>query len=201
MSPEKFSSPLLGFAHGTTGIAWALSAYENEDPRIKLWIERALAYERSAFKENNNRWPDFRSLNKSQNQIPIDAWCHGSIGIGLSRLDFYNQDNKDPKIKEEINFSINCIDVNRDDTLNLCHGNCGRLELLLMAYSNGMIEANKYYYYLNKFISSINRTHKLKYDTLGNIFLPGLMTGAAEVAYQLMRSHDSQSIASLLLLK
>ena len=201
IQPHKFLKSLLGFAHGTAGIAWALRAYEDEDPRIKSWVEQALLYERSAFEDNDHRWPDFRSLNKDQNQNSIDAWCHGSVGIALSRLDLYDQYRNDFKIREEIDFSIDLTNQTQIDTLNLCHGNGGRLELLLTAYLMGLIKEDKYYHYLNQFIHSIKRTHKLKYDTLGKIFLPGLMTGAAGIAYQLMRIYNPKSLPSLLLLK
>lgn len=90
------STPLLGFSHGTAGIAWALATYMAHDlplskpQRAHSIIEGALAFERAHYLADQQNWPDLRDLNGDPTHYRdhhnhLRAWCHGAPGIALSR--------------------------------------------------------------------------------------------------------------------
>jgi lantibiotic modifying enzyme len=84
--------PLLGFAHGSAGVACALSAagdYMGRDDWRDA-AERALRFE-SRFVTSDGDWPDFRddpsaaSADIAGDLGQMRAWCHGAPGAGLAR--------------------------------------------------------------------------------------------------------------------
>jgi lantibiotic modifying enzyme len=80
---------LVGFAHGTAGIAHALIALDAvaPDPAWRSAAVAAFAYEDGAY-DPARGWPDYRLLpGAPADQIfyPV-AWCHGAAGIAQGRL-------------------------------------------------------------------------------------------------------------------
>lgn len=133
---------LLGFSHGTAGVALALLELDRvrPDPRYRDAALGALRYERSLFDASHRNWPDFRSLPGMAPQPPgfPVAWCHGSTGIGFSRLRLHELLPDDAQVLPELDTAL----VNATAALNaplspqatdltLCHGFTGNNELLL----------------------------------------------------------------------
>ena len=58
-----------------------------------------------------------------------------------------------------------------------------------------------YQSFLNRTLQYMKDSEKLHYEALGAVFLPGLMTGAAGIAYQLMRLAYPSKVPSVLLLE
>ncbi len=124
--------PLAGFGHGTAGIAWALgeawqltgiAAYR--DTAI-----RAVAYERTLYDAGHGAWRDLRST-AGDDVFSIRAWCHGSVGIGLSRLALRGFL---PGVDEEIEAALaDARSRGFGMSHSLCHGDVGSIELLLSA--------------------------------------------------------------------
>lgn len=127
--------PLTGFAHGAGGVAFALSrlggltgADRFADPVTDL-----VAYESDAYSETEGGWPDFRK------DFPFypDQWCHGSAGIGLSRLGIADYDDS-----QQIQLGIRrAVDSHAEPELavtdNLCCGTAGQVEFCLEAAARG----------------------------------------------------------------
>jgi type 2 lantibiotic biosynthesis protein LanM len=80
------SQPLLGMAHGATGIAYALSSLYSltKDPALPPAIRAALVYERSHYNQELQVWPNLQ--NKSNPQAFMTGWCAGAPGTGLALL-------------------------------------------------------------------------------------------------------------------
>lgn len=149
-SPDGLSWPLhageshnlLGLSHGTAGIALALFelAAIRPEPRYREAAAAALRYERRYFDVARSAWPDFRPQpgQESHPAFPA-AWCHGSTGIGLSRLRTHQLDPGDPLTLPEIDAAIAAasralnVPMMPGADFSLCHGILGNNELLLLA--------------------------------------------------------------------
>lgn len=202
---SNIKKPLLGFSHGVSGIAWALYYYYIEvkkSKKIYTWIENALAYERRHFSNQYQNWPHLEDLGTLENLkdcYPV-KWCHGAVGIGFSRIDMYRQGWRDAHIVGEIEAAIQTtLSLPPTRQLNLCHGTLGNLEFLEFAVKCNFLNRVKYDNYIKKFAP--NLTSKKNFVTEGHekLFLPGVMTGKAGVAYSLIRIIDSD-LPSILLL-
>ena len=84
---------LLGFAHGASGIAYALARVGAATGRRDFLgaAREGLRYERAYFRETEGNWPDLRSFVQAgpSGEAPcMIAWCHGAPGIGFARIRF-----------------------------------------------------------------------------------------------------------------
>ena len=138
------SRNLLGLSHGTAGFALAFLELNHAcpDPRYLQAALSALRYERRHFNAVERAWPDFRSLPGVLPSPPSypTAWCHGSTGIGLSRLRIRELLPNDPEIMPELDAAIasavralNAPMLPASTDFTLCHGVAGNNELLLLA--------------------------------------------------------------------
>jgi lantibiotic modifying enzyme len=120
---------LTGFAHGASGIAYALlKLYQRtKEKKYLTAAEKRLIYENSHFYPEKNNWRDLRSRKLSF----MVAWCHGAIGIGLCRLgslsilDSFKKDLEAALLTAQ-NTPICGVD-------HLCCGNFSRLDFLSSA--------------------------------------------------------------------
>ncbi|HEX5246379.1 MAG TPA: type 2 lanthipeptide synthetase LanM family protein [Gaiellaceae bacterium] len=126
---------LLGMGHGAGGIACSLmSLYQaTGEPRFRQVAADALVYERSLFDERKGDWPDLRretSVDEEARHPRIAAWCHGAMGIGLSRCRLA-RDFADPRALDEIRTARDLtLEIGFGNNHSLCHGDLGNLELL-----------------------------------------------------------------------
>lgn len=192
--PEKIS--MLGLSHGIAGFVLALSKANSllQNPKIQDWIKIALAYERRYFNAEKNNWPDFR---QGENVFSY-AWCHGAPGIGLARL-MMLEILKDSDLEKEVDAAIQAT-LHHDKNLytNLCHGSLGNLDFLL--------EVDKRRHekkwdiatpYINRVVKQIHQQGSFL-EIAGTMPLPGLMTGRAGIAYQMMRLVFPEKVLSIL---
>ncbi|PGQ90049.1 type 2 lantipeptide synthetase LanM, partial [Bacillus cereus] len=117
------NSYLGGFSHGTSGIAWSLwrSGILNGNQEYIDLAKRALAYDRSLFEKEESAWKDTRESEKKC----LHQWCHGSTGIGLSRV-LVRSYEENVEMDEEIRVAVDNVrkyGFKNNDTL--CHGNMG----------------------------------------------------------------------------
>lgn len=191
-----------GFSHGASSIAFVLLRLGNLS-NVKKFTNHGLeilAYDRSLYSDEHGGWLD--KSNNDSSFVRYD-WCHGSVGIGLSRL-LLKKYYTDEMIQEEIN---RAIQITSDSLFRnndcICHGNLGVTELFVTAYLDfeenefleyarnlalGItIEAEKHGQYL---ISGLNQFPKI-----------GLFTGLAGVGNQLLRVASPNAIKSILSLE
>ncbi|KAB2489473.1 type 2 lanthipeptide synthetase LanM family protein [Priestia endophytica] len=184
---------LLGFAHGSSGIIYALSklnSYTNQ--RYLKTIVKLLSYEDKKFNEESMNWPDLRE--GSYNSF---YWCHGAPGIILSRkyldrslqissIDFY----------EKILLQITSSTWNRE-RLGLCHGVFGILDIILCTPDLSNLNKD---YVLDKTIKLLNDSDTLyQIESLKEKGIMGSMLGISGIGYFLLRLVDEE-IPSLLTL-
>jgi len=198
---------LSGFAHGAAGIAWALSQLggvsgEELFPRT---ADAAIAYERTLFDPEAANWRDLRTWGKSLAKTegpPMSAWCHGAAGIGLARLTSAGQGDRD-EVRREIDTALGTtIRTGLGHNHSLCHGDGGRVELLLQAghvlkHAGWNLEAHQI---AHDIVDSISR-NEYRCGTPLDVDAPGLMTGIAGIGYALLRLAEPGRVPSVLTLE
>lgn len=201
---EANSVPLAGFAHGTAGIAYALSQLFQVTgiEQFKEVALEAVRFERSLFDRDIHNWIDRRDWVRSSNSKPVGcvSWCTGSAGIGLSRLamqDLLDGDHILEEIRAAFEITMNGALRSEDDCI--CHGTLGELEFLNAA-------ASKVAYHRElRDISMLAEGLLLRVDREGFKFEGGvetlnLMTGLAGCGYALLRIARPQVVPSVMLL-
>lgn len=128
---------LTGFSQGAAGIAYALLRLYavTQDSRFLDAANEAIAYEQSVFSADAQNWPDLRS----EEPCLRVSWANGAAGIGLERLGGLSvldtveiRQQIDIALETTIKFAISNVD-------NLCWGNLGRMETLLVAAHNSYL--------------------------------------------------------------
>jgi len=127
-------APLTGFSHGVAGYAYAFGQLGavSERKDFTAMAQTCLDYERTQFNTDHANWNDLRTspgeeINTSQ--FPAQ-WCHGSAGIGLSRV-MLSLGQQFPGVALErdvaLDTTIQHMPGHVDD---LCCGSFGRLMIL-----------------------------------------------------------------------
>lgn len=147
-SPESAggSSDLVGYSHGTAGIACGFLELWKEigEARFSDAASHAHSYERRWYSASERNWPDLRSFGEAK---PGEApgypayWCHGAAGIAVARLRAHAL-TSDPQLRAEGEIAIETTLRQLELALNpsgggfaanfsLCHGLAGSAETLL----------------------------------------------------------------------
>ena len=132
---------LLGFAHGASGIAYALAMLAAASARQDFLdaAQEALRYERAHFRPAEDNWPDLRSFVQPgpAGEPPcMLAWCHGAPGIGFARLLLHKLMPNEPSILAEAEVAIRITSATLGEAapgignFSLCHGDFGNADLL-----------------------------------------------------------------------
>ncbi|WP_276089678.1 lanthionine synthetase LanC family protein [Pedobacter sp. JY14-1] len=166
---NETSEELCGLSHGMSGVGYTLlqlfKITKNESIRA-LGIHTLLKESRH-YNHNLGDWPDYRKgifneeheqsfisiLNSGDIQhlnapVYFNAWCHGGIGIGLSRLKLQTdqtltmiQTTQDiERCLESCINDINYILTNEQLTTSVCHGIIGNYLLLRQYCINSTTE-------------------------------------------------------------
>lgn len=192
----KWPRGIGGFAHGVSGVAWALHklAEATQDRLFMQASRKAFAFEDNLFDKNEKSWTDLRGIEGFKT---AHAWCHGSAGIGLARLDC------DPSVQH----AATSWAVRQAATANwktgmgwnfcICHGDLGNWELLQRAIPLGLgppgLTQEQLLAHIVTGLDEYGPVCGIARDT----FTPGLMAGEGGVAYQLLRSHPEANMPSV----
>jgi len=190
--------PLLGYAHGASGIAAALAA---------LWTltrhrahrdaaESALAYERAAFRPDLGDWPDLRTGSGA-----MTAWCHGAPGIALARAELRAALGPDPLVEAELRHALRrTARRGLRGSHSLCHGGLGALDAVHAGIDAlGGRGSPRLEPLVARTASSIARYGPVC-GTPHAVETPGLMTGLAGIGYGLLRLAAPGRVPSVLTL-
>ncbi|MFT7413247.1 MAG: type 2 lantibiotic biosynthesis protein LanM [Paraglaciecola sp.] len=181
-----------GFAHGCSGIAYALLKLYQLTSKTKYLdaVVQSKAFIDSCFKEN--QWLETPSAD-----VPFNAWCHGSVGITLFLLEYGNvmgRESISNDMTNSIELTLRHISASGDC---LCHGTYGNLELLLSLH-------NQYQFFqsdddLNTQIQSILASRAAKPINGGSRGTDySLFNGISGIGYQLLRCEWPNKIPSIL---
>ncbi|MEP7131520.1 MAG: type 2 lanthipeptide synthetase LanM family protein [Acidobacteriota bacterium] len=127
---------LAGFAHGTAGIALALTrlsaAGAGAGHRFAAAAARARRYEESLFDAAHSNWPVL-AMERDRPPVFLSAWCHGAPGIALSRAAMFEA-LPDAALEGERDRAMAAAAATGFlSTDHLCCGNAGVAEILLAA--------------------------------------------------------------------
>jgi len=186
--------PLAGFAHGGSGIAWALvkAARLLGEVRYLDTARAALAYERTLFDIGAGNWADVRQKPPSYPAL----WCHGAMGIGLSRAAM-RDDLDDPALNEELDAATRTVlREGFGGNFSLCHGDLGNLDLL---HAVGMPRDTL----LRRTAAILDGLSERGYvcGLPRGVESPSLMVGLAGIGYGLLRAADPDAVPSVLLMQ
>ena len=188
---------LTGFAHGNAGFAAALyaaaGALERDDYRHLA--RQAIAYENSLFSAELGNWRDLRDADGGA----MRAWCHGAPGIVLGRLIALEapgctQADRDVLLVDALrglsapdNF---LLPAGND---SLCHGASGNAQILdLVARHADLAVAAE---------AAAHAHIRGPQSQMDVRFAPGLLIGAAGVAYALLRPQAPTRVPLVLCLQ
>jgi len=119
----------LGFAHGLSGVGFALCLCAEVLGIGEAWAQgmRLLQIEGNHFNQDLNDWQDTRLTFPRGS----GAWCHGFVGIGLARISLFHYSSElDFLERDLLNAMRSCIHSPLSSLDSLCCGNWGRVEFL-----------------------------------------------------------------------
>src|SRR6185437_14166263 len=187
-----------GFAHGVTGIGWALARLNlaTGQPAVAATARAAFAFEEALYDPGLGGWLDLRDVHR---QTTVSTWCHGAVGIGLAAFDLAAQGwpvppgvlDKAVAATERLGFGWNHT---------LCHGDLGSWELIDTALATGPAPADLERRRLAaRVITSLEANGPVT-GMSRDAFTPGLLPGLSGIAYQLLRLHPANDLPSVLTL-
>ncbi len=219
----RWPDGLGGFAHGATGIAWALDrlARATGDGRFAAMAEAGFAFEEGLYDGSAGGWTDLREADRT-----ASAWCHGAVGIGLaaaSRTATAATGAASSAAAATGRASAaaggrsgtagapdGAADVLRRAAAaawtqglgwnhTLCHGDLGAWEVLDAALAAGVGPAGLDRTALDaRIVGSIEENGPVS-GIARDAFAPGLLPGLGGVAYQLLRMDPATTLPSVLI--
>jgi type 2 lantibiotic biosynthesis protein LanM len=194
-SPEGMG----GFAHGVTGIGWALTRLARATGSVQheQLAREAFAFEDALFDEQEQNWLDLRGLEGSKTAA---TWCHGSVGIGLAHLDLDRMLTHTSTRQFVRRAAAATWRLGMGWNHCACHGDLGAWELLDHAIAAGEAPKELSSSYLLDIILTSLEEDGPSCGMGRNAFAPGLLPGLGGVAYQLLRAHPEHDLPSILTL-
>jgi type 2 lantibiotic biosynthesis protein LanM len=187
-----------GFAHGATGIGWALArlALATSEARFTEAARAAFAFEETLYDQAADGWLDLRY--PEDRAFPA-AWCNGAGGIGISAADLAQRGwdgaaaltARAARVAARDGFGWNHT---------LCHGDMGCWELLHEALALGQAPAGLDQSRLDaQIITSLEDNGPVS-GLARDAYSPGMLAGHGGIAYQLLRLHPGSDLPSILTL-
>lgn len=189
--------PLTGFSHGTAGIAWALArlAAATGDTRYADAVREALAFEADLYDSGRRNWP----VGLDDPEFP-DRWCHGRAGIALARLGIADRLTSSILPTHPSEVLPATADGEPGPLDDLCCGNFGRMEALLVGADHGILDRRNARELAGRVLARRDRDGML---ALGGRTLsmvnPSLFKGEAGAAYTLLRACDTDALPCVVL--
>lgn len=196
---ERWPQGLGGFAHGASGVGWALAklAQASGETRFAEMSAAALAFEDSLFDAQEQNWLDLRGLGGDK---AAAAWCHGAVGIGLALTDLHPglaDAGVRSKLRVAAETTWRCgMGLNH----GVCHGDMGAWEWLETAIRADLGPAGLDREQLLASIVSSLEEHGPTCGLTSNAFSPGLVSGLGGVVYQLLRAHPASRLPSVMIM-
>jgi type 2 lantibiotic biosynthesis protein LanM len=199
-----------GFAHGSSGIGWALARLAlaaGQPPAVgAIGLPDAAGVAgvaRAAFAFEEGLWDGaaggWRDLRYPGDEARPAAWCHGGVGIGLAAADLARRGWPDTgavigraaRLTDRLGFGW---------SHTLCHGDMGSWELMSAAIALGQAPAGMTQRKLDARVVTSLEDHGPVSGLARHVYSPGLMAGLGGVAYQLLRMHPGSGLPSILIM-
>jgi hypothetical protein len=209
---------LLGYSHGTSGIACALAQlfHATGDREFQRGAHAAWRYETSWFDATERNWPDFRmnaattSASESQGGQFASSWCHGAPGTALAlarqiALDPQSRPQLETVLTAALETTIASLSPQPRNVSGasfcLCHGIAGNADILLqIAYLAGRTDPDPVV--LAAARAGMDRHHdsgNWPCGVPGGDETPALLLGLAGIGHFYLRLHDTSVPSPLIL--
>jgi type 2 lantibiotic biosynthesis protein LanM len=185
---------LIGFSHGSAGIAyalWRLSSATGDQAYLNAALQ-AIEYENLLYDPAEGNWREVTPVyDPASPPLYWRSWCHGAPGIALGRLGCIECESSS-QIHSDIATALHTtLHTPLQEIDHACCGNIGRVEIMLTA-SRKLAEKSwgLHAYDLASQILSRAR-HRGQFaifnDFPGTVFNPSFFQGAAGIGYHLLR--------------
>lgn len=213
-TPTATTGHLLGYSHGTAGIACALEQLHRAtgESAFQQGAEAAWRYEASWFDARERNWPDFRVPDGAASKAPSPdhryacAWCHGAPGTALALA---RRTAPGPAPLFEAGLETTMAHLNAEpspqaasgESFCLCHGMAGNADILLQVHAlTGRTD-------VHRVVSAAAQLGLERHHDAGNWpcgvpgggETPGLLLGLAGIGHFYLRLHDPSVPSALLL--
>ncbi|WP_049901593.1 type 2 lanthipeptide synthetase LanM family protein [Natrinema sp. J7-1] len=193
------SPPITGFSHGMSGIAYALTrlASKTGDSQYTTAAKEGLDFESTLYDPSRNNW-----AKSHHDRSYDDKWCHGRTGMALARLkigDMRTNSELQSVANEALTETVAAGPAIND---NVCCGNFGRAEALLVGSRCGTIDRSAAIAMASWGLEHRDRNGLLSLPGHSNTFKnPTFFHGLSGVAYTLLRLKYPDLLPSVLLLE
>ncbi|MEU5540555.1 type 2 lanthipeptide synthetase LanM family protein, partial [Streptomyces sp. NPDC020362] len=192
-----------GFAHGATGIGWALARLalgEAGSPAERRdWnrlAERAFAYQESLWQPDHGNWLDVRI---GAEEDFFTSWCHGSAGIGIGMLDLYRRTGNADRLDMARRAARACAAEGFGWSHTLCHGDLGLWQFLTSPDLGDRDDLDDLDDLDGEILTSLEQRGPVG-GLAREAFSPSLMSGLSGVVHTLLRMHRGACLPDPLLL-
>ncbi|WP_308439087.1 lanthionine synthetase LanC family protein, partial [Streptomyces longispororuber] len=186
-----------GFAHGATGIGWALlrlalsgAGTPAERDGWSRLAARAFAYQESLYEADHGNWLDARA---GAEEDFFTSWCHGSAGIGLGMLDLYRRAGDPAHLDMARRAARACSAEGFGWSHTLCHGDLGLWEFLAALDHGDPADRD------GELLTGLEQRGPVG-GLAREAFSPSLMSGLSGVLHTLLRMHPEAALPNPLLL-
>lgn len=205
--------PLLGFAHGTAGIAWLLAELAralddrpggaSEGAAFRRLARQAVAHERSLLDRSRGNWPDYRPTAgpaRGGDRFST-AWCYGAPGVALGRI--LMLDLLEEGAEEEIEIAVETtLASGLGFNHCLCHGDLGNLAVVDRAAR--VLGREDWSRQVSRHLDRVTREVAARGPRCGvhlELVVPGLLPGLAGIGYGLLALEHPGHLPLLLALE
>ena len=189
-----------GFAHGSSGIAFALGRLAGPAGRDEFLHAATEAWELENRRQARRQRVHVKDIPKVPGSPPERrrSWCRGSVGIGLARLG--SLDDTDPQARAAIETALESIQrIESSEPDGLCCGRMGHADFLLSA---GLRLGRQNLCRAAAIVGRRTLTRALEEGRFATGtdegFRPGLFQGVSGIGYELLRMHAPETVPSVL---
>ncbi|MBL1082430.1 type 2 lantipeptide synthetase LanM family protein [Streptomyces actinomycinicus] len=186
-----------GFAHGATGIGWALArlalSAAGTAAERDAWQHlagRAFAFQESLWQPGQGNWLDVRI---GAEEDFFTSWCHGSTGVGLGMLDLHRRAGDPAHLDMAHRAARACAAEGFGWSHTLCHGDLGLWQFLTTLGFGDRDDLD------GEILTGLEQRGPVG-GLAREAFSPSLMSGLAGVVHTLLGMHRSASLPDPLLL-
>ena len=186
-----------GFAHGATGMGWALTRLALSDAgsaaERRGWThlaERAFAYQESLYQPEHGNWRDVRI---GAEEDFFTSWCHGSAGVGIGMLDLHRRAGDPAHLDMAHRAARACAAEGFGWSHTLCHGDLGLWEFLTSLNFGDPSDLDA------EILTGLEQRGPVG-GLAREAFSPSLMSGLSGVLHTLLRMHPAATLPNPLLL-
>ncbi|WP_295541864.1 type 2 lanthipeptide synthetase LanM [uncultured Thiohalocapsa sp.] len=136
-------NPVVGFAHGASGVAYALHRL-SERIGAKAWIvdsiHNALAFERRMLDTDKGVW---KSIWNGKETKLIHGWCNGPAGVGMSRIELLRSNLPVDRdfLLQDIDTAFGFLAHNYTAAHHMC---CGEASVILFLIECTELDGERY---------------------------------------------------------